>query len=240
MLTLALWGGIQLSGNSPTSSLNFYTVLSERVMPDDDRYAWFVANGMPDIPGVRDTSGYDFAGDLPVDVAEIVRLPIGQQPPALMRAGGTQLAQWVVANGWNTYTEYLGSHKAETWQRVKDFARYTLGPTNDDFLPLDNRQSFPRQLFGSWLPWGIIGLLAFVTASLATRRPQQIYVLGVVAVSTFLVYAATVLTSGIEHQRHAVTAAVMVRVIALAGIAMALPSKRATALPVLPADEPSP
>lgn len=240
MLTLALWGGIQLSGNSPTSILNFYTVLAERVMPDDERYAWFVAKGMPDIAGARDTSGYDFAGDLPVEVAEIVRLPVGQQPPALMRVGGTQLAEWVATDGWNTYTEYLGSHKAETWQRIRHFARYTLGPANDDFLPLDHRQTFPRQLFGSWLPWGITGVLALLVASLAARRPQQIYVIAVVAISTFLVYAATVLTSGIEHQRHAVTAAVMVRVVALAAIALAFPSKRATASPASLADEPGP
>jgi len=221
MLTVALWGGIQLSGNSPTSTLNFYTVLAERVMPDDDRYAWFVANGMPDIPGARDVSGYDFAGEIPTDVAKIVSLPVGQQPPALMRAGGTELATWAVADGWSTYTQYLGSHKAETWQRVRHFARYTLGPTNDDFLPLENRQSFPRELFGAWMPWGIVGTLTVIGAGLISRRQQQLYVVLLAGTSTFLVYSATVLTSGIEHQRHAVTAAVMVRVVALAAIAAA-------------------
>lgn len=227
MVTVALWGGIQLSGNSPTSTLNFYTVLAERVMPDDDRYAWFIANGMPDIPGARDVSGYDFAGDLPTDVSKIVTLPVGQQPPSLMRAGGTELATWVVADGWNTYTQYLGSHKAETWQRIKHFARYTLGPTNDDFLPLENRQSFPRQLFGAWMPWGVAGTLAIIGASVIARRQKQLYVVVLAGASTFLVYSATVLTSGIEHQRHAVTAAVMVRVVALAAIAVATTGNRA-------------
>lgn len=226
MLTVALWGGIQLSGNSPTGTLNFYTVLAERVMPDDDRYAWFVANGMPDIPGVREVSGYDFAGDLPTEVATIVALPVGQQPPSLMRAGGIELATWVVADGWNTYTQYLGSHKAETWQRIKHFARYTLGPTNDDFLPLANRQSFPRQLFGAWMPWGVAGTLAIIGASVISRRQQQLYVVVLASASTFLVYSATVLTSGIEHQRHAVTAAVMIRVVALAAIAVATSGHR--------------
>jgi hypothetical protein len=237
MLTVALWGGIQLSGNAPTSTLNFYTVLAERVMPDDDRYAWFVANGMPDIPGARDASGYDFAGDLPPDVAQIIALPIGQQPPSLMRAGGTELATWVVADGWNTYTQYLGSHKAETWQRVRHFARYTLGPTNDDFLPLETRQSFPRQLFGAWMPWGIAGTLALIGTSAIARRQQQLYVVLLAGASTFLVYSATVLTSGIEHQRHAVTAAVMVRVVALAAIATATSGRRTKPAHALLGDE---
>jgi len=138
-----------------------------------------------------------------------------------MRAGGTELAAWVVADGWNTYTQYLGSHKGETWQRVRHFARYTLGPTNDDFLPLENRQSFPRELFGAWMPWGVAGTLALIGASVIARRQQQLYVVLLAGASTFLVYTATVLTSGIEHQRHAVTAAVMVRVVALAAIAAA-------------------
>lgn len=236
MLFLALWGGIQLSGNSPTSTLNFYTVLAERIMPDDDRYAWFITNGMPDIPGVRDVSGYDFAGDLPPDVATLVSLPVGQQPPALMRAGGAELATWAIEDGWNTYTQYLGSHKTETWQRIKHFARYTLSPANDDFLPLENRQAFPRQLFGSWMPWGIAGVTALIGASFIARRQQHLYVIVIAGVSVFLVYTATILTSGIEHQRHTVTAAVMIRVVALAAIAAATSRRSASATPALPDD----
>jgi hypothetical protein len=238
MTILALWGGIQLTGNAATSTLNFYTVLAEQVIPHDNTYNWFVANGMPDISGIREVSGYDFAGDLPADLADLVALPSGQQPPALMRAGGITFANWVINDGWNTYTKYLMAHKSDTWQRVSHFAQYTLGPSNDDFLPLENRSSFPRGLFGPWLPWGIVASIGLATSAIIRRR-QEFYALSIISVCIFMIYVATVLTSGIEHQRHAVTIAVMVRVIALAAVALVIQKSGRPTAPVSPDAEAS-
>jgi predicted ribosome-associated RNA-binding protein Tma20 len=83
----------------------------------------------------------------------------------------------------------------------------------------------------------VAGALAMIGASVISRRQQQLYVVVLAGASTFLVYSATVLTSGIEHQRHAVTAAVMVRVVALAAIAAATSGHRARPAHALLDDE---
>jgi hypothetical protein len=204
-----------------------YTVLAERVMTDDDRYEWFVSRGMPDVAGTRDVFGYDYPADLPPEVAEIVQLPVGQAPPRLMRIGGVSLAQWAQEDGWKTYLTYTVTHPTDTASRFASLAGPTLSPPNGDFLPLDNGPMLPGVVFGSWQLWSVLLVVAAAMIYLRSpsRRLAQLFIsLGVILV---LMYAASTLTSGIEHPRHAVTVAVMLRVAGLSAILAALTTTNA-------------
>lgn len=224
LLFVLLAGFLQLRGNANTSTLNFYTVLQERIMLDDARFDWFSNHGMPVITGMRNASGYDFSGDLPPDVSNIITLPAGQQPPTLMRVGGAELAAWVVDKGWTTYARYLVTHPHDSFSRLTSLTNETLSPPNDDFLPLDNGPMIPRVLFGSWELWSVLGLGSLVLVFLKNR--QDFAVLLGLSVAGSGVFVLSMLTSGIEHPRHAVTSAAALRLIALVAIVFALPKAK--------------
>lgn len=221
LLIISCGAFLQLRANSATSALNFYTVLQERVITDDSRFEWFTQQGMPSSPGMREATGYDYIDQFPADVSAIIPLPKGQVPPTLMRIGGVELAQWVHDDGWKTYVRYVLTHPADTFSRITSLTNATLSPPNDDFLPLENGPMIPRVLFGSWELWAIVTASALAVVFLKNRR--DFLFLASTCITLVAVYATTLLTSGIEHPRHAVTSAVAVRLIALVALVYALP-----------------
>lgn len=221
LLFVLLAGFLQLKQNSNTSALNLYTVLQDRVLTNDARFKWFTQRGMPVTEDMRDALGYDFAADLPAPVSSIIDLPVGQQPPALMRVGGPKLARWIRDDGWTTYAKYVATHPNDSLSRLTSLTNKTLSPPNDDFLPLDNGPMIPRVLFGSWELWSLLGIGSLIVIFLKART-DFLMVTGVI-VSTASVYALSMLTSGIEHPRHAVTSAAALRLIALIAVLLALP-----------------
>jgi len=218
VLAVSVFGFVQFRANRPTSELNLYTVVVERVLNDDARFSWFVRNGMPDIPGMREAQSYDYVEQVPPDVLAFLQLPIGQAPPSLVRVGGMAFAQWVRTDGWSTYARYVVTHPADTRARITDLASPTLDPVNGDFLPLQSRTIVPRWLF---LPWKLSCLLvaAGTVFAVLTGRLRRAGALGAMFLTTATIYSAAMLTSGIEHPRHASMVAVLLRVCALAGVA---------------------
>lgn len=222
----SVWGIVLARGNDATSRLNIYTVIANDVIVDDDTLSWWVERGMPAPQGLREAVGYDFAGDLPVDLAAIVDLPTGQQPPAVVRAGGVELAEWVRADGLVTQARWIVSRPVDTWERVAARARQTLSPPNDDFLPLETRNLAPRVLFGDWRPWGVAWAAGVLAGFVSARRRAEGRMLALAGIALCALYVVTVTFSGIEHQRHAATVAVGVRVLGLVGLAMLVPGGR--------------
>ena len=222
----SVWGWALLEGNRATSYLNMYTVLSERIMPHDERYQWFVAEGMPDVAGAREAAGYDLANQLPDDVRRIVGLPLDQQPPSLMRVGGVELATWVRNRGLETYTRYVLTHPDDTINRMLDLADATMQPANDDFLPLESRAVVPRVLFVTWQFAVAIGAVSLVIAAMRAGGGRTALGMTAVALMIVALYGLSILYSGIEHPRHASTVAVAVRVWALGTLALAFPASR--------------
>jgi len=235
LVFVLLAGLVQLKGNSDTSALNFYTVLQERIITDNARFEWFTANGMPAVAGMRDASGYDYSGDLPSAISNIISLPAGQQPPALMRIGGAELATWVIDEGWTTYARYVVTHPKDSFARLTALTNKTLSPPNDDFLPLENGAMIPRVLFGAWELWALIGIGSIALVFLKNR--QEFAVLIGLSVAASGVYAISMLTSGIEHPRHAVTSATALRLIALVAVVLAMPKAKQKAMPDESVDE---
>jgi len=220
-------GVLQVQANSSTSLLNFYTVLAERIITDDQRYNWFVGRGMPDVEGARDAFGYDYSNDLPLQVANIVQLPVGQLPPTLIRVGGPELAQWAKDSGWRTYLRYVATHPTDTTSRVTSLLNSTLSPPNGDFLPLQNGPMLPAMAFGPWQLWCVLFLMgtAITYAHKSSRRLGQLLL--IVGIIVVLIFTATTLTSGIEHPRHGVTVAAMLRVVGLVAVLCAFPQTKA-------------
>lgn len=226
---LSVWGVVLLQGNHSTSMLNFYTVLAERVIADDARYAWFTSHGMPDVPGVRQSEGYDFAGALDPSLAAIVSLPVGQTPPALVRAGGIPLATWVRDDGWRDYARFVATHAGDSWSRVNTLATPTLSPRNDDFLPLEARTVIPRVVFGDWRVWTLVGFAAMAFALVRLTQSSLLPSLLAMYSLAFIVHGAVLFTSGIEHQRHSVTVAVVLRVLPLVALSALISPRQVTA-----------
>jgi len=127
LLTLFMAGIVSLRTTSHVSLLNMYTVVSSRVLSDENRFSWFVERGMPNIPNMRSATGYDYAGDLPPDVAAVVQLPVDQQPPQLMRVGGVELATWLKDNGWRTLAQYLITHPTDALSHASPCAALIAG-----------------------------------------------------------------------------------------------------------------
>ena len=217
---LSVWGVAQLRGNEPTSTLNFYTVLQQRVIRDDAMYAWFTKQGMPDLPGMRSAVGYNYTWELDPNVASIVQLPPGQQPPALMKAGGVSLAEWVRDNGWPTYARYVQSHPSYVTSLLRRMTPESLSPPTDAFLPLAARSVMWRGIFGpTWL-WLLLLAVSLSASVLISRNKKALRaVISLTAAST-VVFIGVHLTSAIEPQRHSVTTAVLLRVLVLASIAV--------------------
>lgn len=235
LLVITFGALLQLRANSSTSALNLYTVLQERIITDDARFEWFAQRGMPISPGMRQATGYDFSGQLPPNVAAIVPLPDGQQPPTLMRVGGVPLAQWVKENGWKTYVRYVVIHPTDTFSRLTSLTNATLSPPNDDFLPLSNGPMIPRVLFGSWELWSLLTAAALVVIFLRSRK--DFLYLALMCVTLAAVYSTALLTSGIEHPRHSVTSAVALRLITIVSLVYAFPKTTRSRVPAEPDDE---
>ena len=218
VLGASVFGFVQFRANRPTGELNLYTVVVERVLNDDARFAWFVDRGMPDIPGMREAQSYDYVEQVPKDVIDFLQLPVGQAPPSLVRVGGMPFARWVREEGWSTYAKYVLTHPSDTKARILDLASPTLDPVNDDFLPLESRTIVPRWIFAPWKLCAVL-VAAGVAFALLTGRLRRAGTLAAMFLTTATTYSAAMLTSGIEHPRHASTVAVLLRVCALAGIA---------------------
>ena len=217
----AAFGVMQVQANKPTSNLNMYTVLSERIVTDPVRSEWFVKHGMPRIEIVENMTGYDTPEMLPSELLAYLNLPQGQMPPSLMRIGGMELARWVHDDGWSTYARWLVTHPSETWGRLTDLAGPTMDVADDGFLPLDTRTVVPRVFFVPTVVCILVTLLGAALAALRGRRRTALAAVAVLA-GALTLYAVAMLTSGIEHPRHAAVAAVLVRVAALAGVAQFL------------------
>jgi hypothetical protein len=211
---ISLWGALQLHNNRSMSELNFYTVLQERVIEDDKRFDWFVAEGMPFTNDLRQPLAYDNLSDLPGELLDYIQLPIAQLPPTLMRLGGLPLAEWVRNDGWTTYARYLVTHPSDTWSRLSTLSGPTLNPLDRDLLPIDSRSTFLKIGFLPW-QWWLIG--GFLAALLHIRFGQRFYSRFFIwsMLSAFVWYSGVVLTSGIEHPRHAITVSVAIRLVSL-------------------------
>ncbi|MFZ9444913.1 MAG: hypothetical protein ACO277_02030 [Ilumatobacteraceae bacterium] len=231
MLLVAVLGLQQLRSNTPTSNLNLYTVLAERVVTDPVATQWFVSNGMPAVDLIDNPLAYDTPDLLAPELLAVLDLPEGQMPPRLMRLGGMPLAQWVRDDGWTTYAKWIVTHPSDNWSRLVDLVGPTLDVADDGFLPLDSRTVVPRVFFVPTAVSAIIALAGAAVSMLRGRRRDA-----VVPVAVFLgavsLYAIAMTTSGIEHPRHAAVAAVLVRLAALVGAAQLLAGRIRTDAPV--------
>ena len=233
-LALFMLGVFTIQQSRPMSLLNLYTVVSSRVITDDQRFDWFTSHGMPHITEMREATGYDYSEQLPTDVADIVDLPKGQQPPSLMRVGGVQLATWMRDNGWKALARYLILNPADTLNHAQQLVHPTLNAPNGDFLPLQNGPMVPWSWFLSWQAW----LIVFATCCgiLFSRRAtrSQATLLLKILIITAIVYVATVHSSGIEHVRHATTCAAVIRIIGLVALLAVLPRRNLNETPEIP------
>lgn len=216
-MVLSLWAGIQLRNNRSMSELNLYTVLQERVIPNDSRFTWFVNEGMPATNEMRGPALYDERSDLPGELLDYIKLPIAQLPPSLIRLGGFPLAEWVRNEGWSTYARYVVTHPGDTWTRLVELSSPTLNPLDRDLLPLDNRILVPRMFFLPWQWWVIAGAISALIQFRSKQRYFSWFYISTVSIVS-LWYAGVVLTSGIEHPRHAISIAVALRVVSLVTI----------------------
>lgn len=226
LMGLSAWGWSQFEGNRATSELNLYTIIAARVITNDARYAWFVDNGMPDIPGLREAEGYDFSGSMDPGLADYLGLPVGQTPLAIMGTGGMELATWVRDRGWSTYLRYLASHPSEVWARVSSLTPSVLDPPNEDYLPIDARPIVPRLLFTGWWIWIVAGLVALGAILARPGGTKGGKAIAAMSGTAALIHLVNLFASGTEHERHSLTVAVMVRVLALSAIALALSGSR--------------
>lgn len=230
LILVSVIGVQQLRSNKPTSVLNMYTVLVEQVVRDPVATEWFVRNGMPRVAVSEDIAAYDTPEMLAPELLAYLDLPQGQLPPRLMRAGGMDLARWVHDDGWSTYARWLLTHPSTTWSRLVDLAGPTLDVADDGFLPLGSRTVVPRVFFVPTVVCILVTLIGALLAALGGRRRAAGAVAAVLG-GALTLYAVAMLTSGIEHPRHAAVAAVLVRVAALAGAAQLLAGRVRTDAP---------
>lgn len=215
------WGLAQLRNNHAVGTLNLYTVVAERVLPHPDVAEWFAAAGMPWRDDFAAATSYVGRADVAADVLDAVGLPVEQLPPAMMGVGGIEFAEWARHDGWAVYARYLASHPTSTFVEAAARADELLDPVDAALLPLGIRRVVPRQLFGRSADW--LGVLLFATclawrAGVADRRSLVPLLTVAVALPWYLI---ALFGSGIEHPRHAITVAVMVRVAALTGALVA-------------------
>lgn len=228
LLLLFLSSVFTIQQSQHMSLLNLYTVVSSRVISDDQRFDWFVDRGMPVSEGMRSATGYDYRENLPDEVAAIVQLPTGQQPPSLMRVGGVELAKWLQVNGWRTVGMYLITHPSDTVSHAAHLVNATLNPPNGDFLPLQNGPMIPWAVASTWQMWIIVfgASCALLILQRSTRRYAALLL--AMLCTAAVIYVTTVHTSGIEHVRHSSTVAVIIRVLGLMALITALPKKSLT------------
>lgn len=225
LVVTGLVGFVQLSTTSALSTLNMYTVLAERVITDDTRYAWFVEQGMPDVPGMREAGGYDYADQVPAELLADAGFPPEQVPPSLLRVGGRPLLGWVRDRGWRTLARWLVTHPGDTRDRLLELADPALHPPNDDFLPLDTRAVVPRGLFPPW-ELSTVMTAAGTVFLLGSSRRREAVAVGALLATVSLLYALAVMGSGIEHPRHAAVSAAMLVATALTSVCACLQGRR--------------
>lgn len=217
---LSLWGLMQLRGNQPESTVNFYTVLQERICKDATAYQWFITHGMPDVPNLCAAKNYAYAYDIPNSLGEILKLPEGQNPPQTMLVGGEPLAHWVVSNGWSTYTQYVLTHPSTASRLATKYVSRTLDASDHAVLSLTTKNVLPSGILRPWWMWSGIGIIASVLASTRKRSKQAGQAIFSIGIVTALIYICGLLTSAVEIERHAVTSAVVLRVLALCAFAV--------------------
>lgn len=225
---LSLWGFMQLSGNESQSTLNFYTVLQRRILPDDSSYAWFINNGMPDIIGIRNARGYGTVQQLDPAVREIVQLPPKQTPPMSMVIGGSSLAEWVKSRGWSTYSSYVLAHPSSIRSIFAKRTSQSLSASTEAFLPTQSHSFVPRQIFNPWWAWSMILFSSLLITWFSRARAVVARALTVSTLLASVVFVLSLLMSAIEYERHSVTVAVILRVLALASFAAATGSTKIT------------
>lgn len=217
----------QLRSITTVRNLNMYTVLASRVMTDSSRYAWFVEHGMPNIPGIRYVEGYDYAQLVPAELRSYLGIPVDQDVPSIVIAGGMELARWVRSDAWSTYARRLATHPKETWDYVSSWAGPSLNARSHTFLPTEDRRVMPDWVFGRWQWWAFssaAGLLSLLVLS----RTRELLALGAVTGATLVLFPLVTVASGIEQQRHAAVVAVMIRLVALAALALGAPASQAS------------
>lgn len=215
LVVLTEWGAIQIRNNEPMSTLVYYTVLADRIIPDERATEWFVSHGMPVSPAILSSHAYVYPRDLSPELIAELKLPKRQMPPSLMRAGGFELANWVKSRGWATYGRYVVSHPLESLRLVGKKWDSMLNPSIRQLLAISSRNVLPQAVFGNALWWAIAALvstLALIILRLSTRIHLALACLGA---GTFAWFATVAHTSGIEHARHAITVAVAIRLIAV-------------------------
>lgn len=221
-LVLSSWGAVQLHNNEPMSTLVFYAVLADHVVPSQSATDWFASNGMPATPVIRASHAYVYPRDLSPELVREVALPKGQMPPALMKAGGLELASWVKAHGWSTYARFVAEHPAETWRLIDKKWDEMLNPADSQLLPVSPRTVVPGFVFGNVLWWSIAAVLVAIVLAVVCGLTRPLISLGAMAAGSFLWFTAIVHTSGIEHGRHAITVAVAIRLLAVITIVYSL------------------
>ena len=175
----------------------------------------------------RPQATYENPSNLPGELLDYLKLPIGQLAPALMRVGDIPLAEWVRESGWTTYARYVVAHPADTWSRLQRLSSPTLNPKDRDLLPLDTRTVFPRHIFLSWQLLVATGALAvLIHLRYGSKAYAQLFGATLIISSSW--YAITVLTSGIEHPRHVITIAAAIRLVSLLTILGLCASRRVT------------
>ena len=216
----AVAGLLMTRNNHGTSSLNFYTVLSDRVVGDEAVSDWFVDHGMPWQDTFPESRGYAYREDIPPDLLEFLDLPPEQAPPELVVAGGFDLAAWVRDDGWSTYVRYLASHPWSTLTGEAERFDMMLDPADFELLGLHPRLPIPRSLFGPWDAWlgAAVALGAATWRRLGRAGARLLVVPAVVLACCVPWFYAISLTSGLEHPRHAITMAICLRVGALLAI----------------------
>ena len=213
---------LQLSALSAVRDLNMYWIISTRVMSDSGRFSWWADHGMPVSEGIRYVNEFVIPASAVDDkVRRIISVPVGQDVPAIVDAGGTALARWVKKDAWGTYAMRVLSHPGETVDSLTRYLDTSLSSRVTTFLPPPERTTGPQYLFGTWQLLGASCLAGIATLAVAGRRQSAWTVILLLAL-TFALYSTSVLGSGIEVQRHAVTSAVMLRLAAVSAIMFVL------------------
>lgn len=208
---------LQTVNNHGMSTLNFYTVISDRVLGDAERTEWFREQGMPWRTEFAEARGYVYRSDVPADVVAYLDLPPEQAPPEMMAVGGREFAVWARNDGWGTYVGYLLTHPRYTLTDPVNRLDTMLDPADRDLLPLDPREVVPRGLFGAWQGWlaaAVVLLAAAWRRNRATGGPPLTAAIIPSAIIALCVpwFYLVALGSGIEHPRHAITLAVALRI----------------------------
>ena len=222
LVPLATWAVQMVRNNRPTSELNFYMMLDERIMHNEARRDWFVANGMPVTEEIIEATGFGDRADVTAELYEFMPLPEGQPPNAIMIAGGIELAKWVRESGWSTYSKFLLTHPNDAVKIATDQNYATLNAGPYDLLPTNAVMLLPDWLWGGW-QWFAIPSITLAAVLGLTRRLDRSLVKMLLAMLVCVPWFFLVVhAAGMEHPRHAFGVAVTVRLFGFAFIVYAV------------------